>query len=567
MTRLIAGLALCLATLLAWMGLMGRSPAEASYVTDPGLEQAREQRAVPIACLSYAPYRRAGDAPWHAERPIRPEQIREDLLLLQPLTQCVRTYGVDHGLDAVPAIARELGFKVKLGVWIGGDHAGNDRQLDRAIELAREYRDVVDLLIVGNEVLLRHELSPNELVGLLAKARAAAVAPVAYAEVWEFWERHAEILRAHVDVVAIHVLPYWEDEPVGVAQAVGHVQSVLRKLSTTFAPLPVWLAETGWPAAGRQRGPAVPGIQEQTRFMREWLRVAPPDYNLIEAFDQPWKRALEGAMGGHWGILDAQGRGKLAWHGPLPARLQPLGLIGGALAGGLLGMALVAARIGMRPLSRPMRPMREMHPAGARNLMRQAQRPSALAVGLLAGACLGPLTLLQYEMVALWSRTFGEWALGGLYALTALLCAVFALRSALGTADPRGLAGLVLALMIMTLLQALALVLDGRYRPLVWPMLLAPALSLLLLGAQPAQQRATTGPGRPRLYAVALLLLATALLGCAAALIAIEGTQNAQALQASMTWVLLAAGSVVLVRSGGPDHEHRAVQGREPAKV
>ena len=35
------------------------------------------------------------------------------------------------------------------------------------------------------------------------------------------------------------------------------------------------------------------------RAKREHFRV-----NVIEAFDQPWKRALEGTVGGHWGLFD-----------------------------------------------------------------------------------------------------------------------------------------------------------------------------------------------------------------------------------------------------------------------
>ena len=28
------------------------------------------------------------------------------------------------------------------------------------------------------------------------------------------------------------------------------------------------------------------------------------NYNIIEAFDQPWKRVSEGAVGGYWGLFD-----------------------------------------------------------------------------------------------------------------------------------------------------------------------------------------------------------------------------------------------------------------------
>ena len=122
---------------------------------------------------------------------IAPQAIEADLRLLRAVTGCVRTYGLDHGLDAVPAIARRLGLRVVLGAWIGRDAAANEAQLRRALDLAHEYRDVVQLLVVGNEVLLRRELAPEALAVLLARARRESPVPVAYADVWEFWLRHA----------------------------------------------------------------------------------------------------------------------------------------------------------------------------------------------------------------------------------------------------------------------------------------------------------------------------------------------------------------------------------------
>src|SRR3546814_2538257 len=35
------------------------------------------------------------------------------------------------------------------------------------------------------------------------------------------------------------------------------------------------------------------------------------------AFDQPWKRKLEGTVGGHWGFLDGNAQVKFAWGQPL----------------------------------------------------------------------------------------------------------------------------------------------------------------------------------------------------------------------------------------------------------
>lgn len=161
------------------------------------------------------------------------------------------------------------------------------------------------MLVLGNEVLLRREQSPEDLAQMLGAARRVSPVPVAYADVWEFWLRHAPVLATEVDVVAIHILPYWEDSPVALDLAVGHVLTVHAQVKRAFGNQAVWLAETGWPAAGRARAGAVPGPQQQARFLRELrqqLGRTGIDYNVIEAFDQPWKRRFEGAMGGAWGL-------------------------------------------------------------------------------------------------------------------------------------------------------------------------------------------------------------------------------------------------------------------------
>lgn len=283
------------------------------------LPEAKEAR-LPFPCVSYAPFRRAGHTPFDPDLRVTAAEIESDLRLLATVTSCIRTYGIDHGLDAVPEIARRLGLRVILGAWVGRDPLANARQLDRAIALTHSHRDVIDLLIVGNEVLLRRELEPAALANLLAQARRAAAVPVSYADVWAFWERHADALVPHVDVVSAHILPYWEDEPVDRADAVDYIYRKAAELRQTFAGKPVFIAETGWPAAGRQRGPAVPGHVEQARFVRDLLaREAkePLHFNFIEGFDQPWKRRLEGTMGGAWGLFDARGELRVPLAGPL----------------------------------------------------------------------------------------------------------------------------------------------------------------------------------------------------------------------------------------------------------
>src|SRR4051794_38435408 len=70
-----------------------------------------------LNCISYAPFR-GGQSPFDPDVPIDPRQIEEDLTQLKPLSDCVRTYSIDHGLDQIPEIARRHGMKVLQGIWL-----------------------------------------------------------------------------------------------------------------------------------------------------------------------------------------------------------------------------------------------------------------------------------------------------------------------------------------------------------------------------------------------------------------------------------------------------------------
>ena len=502
-------LALALGLVLAWWLARGLPVTLA--------EPAAASRHLP--CVSYSPFRRPGINPFNHVAVVTPAQIEEDLRIVKTITNCVRTYGLGQGLDALPAIAARLGMRVKLGAWLTRDAAHNQRELARALALAREFKGTVELLIVGNEVLLRRELLPAELARYLAYAKQHSPVPVTYADVWEFWLRHAA-LAAEVDVVTVHILPYWEDHPVAAGDAVAHVQAVSALVRQRFVNKPVWVGETGWPAAGRQRAGAVPGRVEQARFVRELLvdtAATPLDYNFIEAFDQPWKRAFEGAMGGYWGLFDEDGQLRVALAGAVMEDVRWWrGLLGAAL-GAVLGLML-GAQAGA-PLARWTRVM-----------------PLALT-----GVLLGALAPVQWLAMQQWDRTPLEWGSSLLLGtLGSALALVVALRltadmaaSRAGGADAvplsphrlsqldRAGAALRLAVLFCAASVVLTLLFDARYRPFPWWWFAAPVASLLAWRV--------CGPLWPVPSSEERLL--ARLLGlCAVAVVLLEGWRNTQAL-------------------------------------
>ena len=125
---------------------------------------------------------------------------------------------MDHGLDQIPEIAGRHGMKVMQGLWLSSLPDLSRHQTETAIALARRFPDVIQSVVVGNEVLLRGEMSAPDLVRTIRAVKAQVPMPVTYADVWEFWLRYPEVAGA-VDFITIHILPYWEDFPIPVEDA------------------------------------------------------------------------------------------------------------------------------------------------------------------------------------------------------------------------------------------------------------------------------------------------------------------------------------------------------------
>jgi exo-beta-1,3-glucanase (GH17 family) len=325
-----------------------------------------------VQCISYAPYYGKDQTPFKIDTHISTTQIDDDLAKISKISHCVRIYSVGQGLDYVPEAASKIGLKVLLGAWIGWTPADNEKEVTLLIKLAKQYPETIKGLIIGNEVLLRGEQTEATLQKYIERVKAETKIPVTYADVWEFWLKHKNLAKS-VDFVTVHILPYWENDPQPVEHAIQHASIVMDKVSNTFQK-PILIGETGWPSIGRQREESIPSPTNQARYIREFLREADAkhwNYNLIEAVDQPWKRELEGTVGGFWGIYNTELQPKFNYTGPITERhdgLTPLffGLVGSAI------LLLVSIVLGER-------------------------RPFALFNMAILGSLTGAIALLQVE--------------------------------------------------------------------------------------------------------------------------------------------------------------------------
>ncbi len=263
--------------------------------------------------LSFAPFRE-GQGPMDDKFP-KPEQIDADLRLMGEKTYSIRTYASAEGsMPVIPALAQKYGLKMIQGAWLGTIKADNKKEVDEVIRSANAHPDVVKRVIVGNEVLLRGDLKPEQLIEYIREVKRAVKQPVSYADVWSMYMKYPELIK-EVDFITIHILPYWEDEPITVDQAPAHIERIFKQVqqeADTIAPgKPILIGESGWPGAGRQRGWAVPSVVNEAKFIRSLIQVATKngfDYNIVEAFNQSWKSQLEGVVGANWGLYTVKGK-------------------------------------------------------------------------------------------------------------------------------------------------------------------------------------------------------------------------------------------------------------------
>jgi exo-beta-1,3-glucanase (GH17 family) len=310
MTRFALLFALVAASIgLFWFG-MGRP------VAMPPSPLAQGQK---LNCLSYSPFH-GKQAPFDQPLRIADAQIESDLQKLAEVTSCIRTYSAARAQGKITRIAGKHGLKVLQGIWIGRNLADNRREIEGALRLARRHPGVIEAFIVGNETLLRGELGADRIKIYLEEVKRRAGLPVTYADVWEFWLKAPELAPA-ADFITIHILPYWEDEPVAATQAVAHVGEVREKVAKIFGGKEILIGEVGWPSEGRMRDGALPSPANQALVLSGVVEAAKAGnwkVNLIEAFDQPWKRLLEGTVGGYWGLFDDGARElKFGWGEPV----------------------------------------------------------------------------------------------------------------------------------------------------------------------------------------------------------------------------------------------------------
>lgn len=316
---IVAPMALALSTLLVGCSVQtlktSPSPSTPSLYDTACTQSEPVSGKLSLAGLAYGPFHRGQDP----NRGIFPssEEIKADMPTLASLTHYIRTYGSTGPAEAIIQAAEAAHICVASGIWLGSDPAANAREMMAGERLASS--SAVHAVIVGNEVLLRGDLSENQLRSDIEQVRAklARAVPITTADTYDEWLAHPALAQ-DVDFITVNIYPFWQGIPID--SAIQSLDRAYTQITQRFPDKRIVIGETGWPSAGPPHGAAVPSAENQALYLRafiSWAQSHRVQYFYFEAFDEGWK-TNEGGVGTHWGLYQQDGQVKPALSNVLP---------------------------------------------------------------------------------------------------------------------------------------------------------------------------------------------------------------------------------------------------------
>ncbi len=331
--------------------------------------------------ISYGGYRQTS-------RELQPtvEQLKEDMKILAAMDiRILRTYNTklaeaSNLLKAIHAIKQEdptFEMYVMLGAWIDCRNAftnhpnhqleeeeANAAEIQRAVDMARQYPDIVKIIAVGNEAMVHwagsYYVQPwvilkyvNQLQGLKKAGKLSKDLWITSSDNFASWggggaEYHLDdltkLLEA-VDYVSMHTYPmhdthynpaFWgnfegeeslsDTAKIAAAMtrakdyAISQYQSVAKYMNGLGIKKPIHIGETGWASAcnghyGASGSKATDEYKEGLYYqmMREWTNREKIACFYFEAFDEIWKDAANpGGSENHFGLFTIDGKAKYA---------------------------------------------------------------------------------------------------------------------------------------------------------------------------------------------------------------------------------------------------------------
>ena len=281
--------------------------------------------------ISYSAYR-DGETP---DNDITAKQhILEDMQILMQRWQLIRIYGADEQAENILQVIAEnnLPIKVMQGAWLDAHRTVNENkdQIDKVIELANTYSDIIIAVNVGNEILVdwaHHRIDDVDIViRKIRRVRDNITQPVSVSDDYNFWNKpEAKLIAAELDFISLHAYAFWNNQPLD--SAMQWTVDIYNSIQEMYPEFTVTYSETGWPTDrilgdGSHEGNliGVAGEQEQKHYFHEyndWVS----ENNIISfyfsSFDESWKGGFDGVnpeakAEKHWGLFNSDRTPKLA---------------------------------------------------------------------------------------------------------------------------------------------------------------------------------------------------------------------------------------------------------------
>lgn len=312
-------------------------------------------------------------------------QITEDLKILSAMNiKVLRTYNVHHTeasnlLKAIRALKKEnpnFEMYVMLGAWIdcknswtanplirNEDSERNPIEIAEAVRLASEYPEIVKIIAVGNETMVKwataYYVEPsiilkwvNYLQDLKKQGKLSKDLWITSSDNFASWGGEAEYhvedlnqLMKAVDYISLHTYPmhethyhpsFWgilkdeeqltQKEKIDAAMirsrdyAISQYNSVVSYMKSIGVNKPVHIGETGWASGdsnlyGNEGSKATDEYKAAVfyKLMRDWTNKAGISCFYFEAFDEQWKDSAN-PLGSenHFGLINLQAQAKYA---------------------------------------------------------------------------------------------------------------------------------------------------------------------------------------------------------------------------------------------------------------
>jgi len=230
-------------------------------------------------------------------------QISRRMDIVAPYTKWVRSFSCTEGNEHTPKIAHDKDLKTMVGAWIGSDKSQNEKELARLIKLGKS--DLVDIAVVGNETLMREELTENELLEYIHRVKQALPGiPVTYVDAYYQFIERPQLIDA-CDVILVNCYPFWEG--CSIEQSATYLKQMYAVTQKAANGKPVIIAETGWPNQGVSTKDAQPSENNAMKYFintTNWAQQNEVPLFYFSSFDESWKVHHEGDVGARWGLWD-----------------------------------------------------------------------------------------------------------------------------------------------------------------------------------------------------------------------------------------------------------------------